>query len=351
GVRLLPLRLVQEPAAFDEVLPFVEGLLTGNAPDDRALRVALAEGLCDADSPGGRALARPLLRRLVADQADAPAQVPAALVTRLRDRAGDALLAADLPAPKPVPALAVQAVRWSVDPSDRGTAPVHDLAVLPRGRVLLALGEAGCRVVDRAGRVLAVLDEPADGLVLHDSGRRAIAVARRGDTLRTARLDLEAGTATRWIDLPAGAFARTYDGSLWFLSQGDALVAVDPLAERPTTLWRVDTGGTVVTVTRAVDGLYAVVGGPVRQVWRYALPQIRLTERAPLADDAWRRGWLGGDGTWVEAPDTPAGAVLPTRAFAKGASGPAQTPALPLPDGVTGFVPTRIERQGQRLLL
>ncbi|MDP2310713.1 MAG: bpX6 domain-containing protein [Pseudomonadota bacterium] len=350
GVRLLPRRLLVDPKRFDEVYAQVRELLEGDAPEDVTLRGALAEGLLAADSPGARTLARPLLRHLVADQARSPAHVEVRVMNLLRDLAADAALTADLPAHAAATTLwgRVEPLRWTVDATDRGATHVRDLVLLPRGRVLVALGEAGARVLDRKGRVVALFDEPCDALAVHDAGTRAIAVARRPGLCRLARLDLVAGTAARWIDVPMGPFAHTYDGSFWFVAEGDALIALDPLADRASALWRVTTGGPIERLTRGEHGVAVHVGGTVRQGWRYAHPNLRLDERAVVPEDDWAVSDLSRHGARLEvqaARGTSAEPVLPMRRQDKGQGTP-KSLLLPLPAGLDTFRPQLITGGG-----
>lgn len=355
GLRLLPHRLLANPEAFDAVYEQVRTVLEGEGPEDVAHRTALASGLLAADSAGAKALARPVYRRLVADQARAPAYVDAAVLAKLRDLSGDTALAVDLPPVATAIPLSkrTEPMRWAVDATDRGTTPVRDLALLPRGRVLVALGEAGARLLDRGGRVLATFDEPCDKLAVHDAGTRAIAIARRPGASRLARLDLVAGTATRWIDVPMGRCADTFDGSFWFIADGDSLVALDPLADRATALWRVTTGGPIEQLVRSEQGVFLHVGGAVRQVWRYAFPNLRLDERAVLPEDDWPASGLTPLGGRLEAQAarrSGADLVLPLRRQDKGQGVPSNV-LLPLPAELGGFAPHRLTAAGAFVLV
>jgi hypothetical protein len=325
GVRLIPQRLLVEPERFPEVRGQVEAVLSGEEPEDRRARVALSEGLRAAGDPGARALSRTLLRRLVADRA-AHADIPAGELEALRLFADDPALAYDLPTPPPPPSRVPR--DHTIHASDRGTTSVLDVAPLPRARVVLALGEAGCRIVGRDGRWIHHFDEPTDALVMHDAGTRALAVARRAGGVRLSRVDMVDGRAERWFDAPVTRFTTSYDGSFWFVAEGTRVLALDPLADRPTVLWSVDTGGEVTHLARTPAQLTVGVGGAVHQIWRYALPSLRLVERADRAADAWPRTWVGD------------GALLDTAPVRPG-------------EGNSGLLPIRIDLSGrleQRLL-
>ena len=95
--------------------------------------------------------------------------------------AEDGALRADAPAlplPGREPWIAREKV-WKIEiaGSDVGTRPGFDAAFLPSGLTVVALGEAGVRLISRAGRAVAELDQPAHALVVSDLADRAIALA------------------------------------------------------------------------------------------------------------------------------------------------------------------------------
>ncbi|MCB9575266.1 MAG: hypothetical protein H6709_24585, partial [Kofleriaceae bacterium] len=177
--------------------------------------------------------------------------------------------------------------RW--DRADAGTAAVYDLALLPGGRVLVALGELGVRLHGRDGRVVAAWDQPAHALVVADAGTRAIAVAPRGGVTRLARLDLAARTARSWCEAAVDAWAPTYDGRLWLVARGGQLLAIDALDDGWRASWGVTVddgpddglGLTASALARDDDRWVAAVGdlGSV-ELWRYE--GFTLRERAPV---------------------------------------------------------------------
>src|SRR4051812_22577412 len=107
--------------------------------------------------------------------------------------AGDGCLRADAQAlPLPPRALWIargEPLEVEIAARDAGTRPAYDAAFLPNGLTAVALGEAGVRLLSRSGEILAELDQPAHRLIPSDHGDRAIALARRGDSWRLARLD------------------------------------------------------------------------------------------------------------------------------------------------------------------
>src|SRR5262249_24579881 len=96
-----------------------------------------------------------------------------ALLARLLRFADDAALRADRPAiaaashtPSSVERAAPVELRLPA--ADSGAMPVLDAAVLPGGKLLLALGELGARMIGRDGRTVAQIDQPAARLIVSD---------------------------------------------------------------------------------------------------------------------------------------------------------------------------------------
>src|SRR5262249_21558461 len=99
------------------------------------------------------------------------------------------------------------------------------------------------------------------------------------------RIDLQTRRAEPWCLARIDAFAPTTDGSLWFVADRDAVLALDVLDTRFRALWRVDKlGGRVLAVARSPRACtFAVEGDPIER-WRYALPSPTLRDRAQLPE-------------------------------------------------------------------
>jgi hypothetical protein len=289
AARVLARKLTLFPASFPEVRERALALSTeegGTPAERRAFAEALLEG---SATPASRTLARPLLRALVRDGALSGDPATLSLVTRVLSHAGDDLLRADIPAwptveRTPLRFLRVQKL-LEIARHDAGATPVHDAVHLPDGRTALALGEAGVRVLDREGRALFHLDEPAHHLVISDRGDRALALASRGSTVRIARLDLVGRRSESWCDARLDAFARDFDGAQWIVAAAGKLLVIDALDTRFDALASFDLGAGAnrIAIGRSADMCGVIDGeGALR---RYAVPgfTLRSSRRLDLA--------------------------------------------------------------------
>jgi hypothetical protein len=144
--------------------------------------------------------------------------------------------------------------------------------VLPDGRLLLALGEAGVRMLSREGKTIVQFDQPAERIVISDHGDRAIVVAPRGEISRTARIDLVKRRAERWFDATLTQFADSFDGSMWLVSTLLGGFAVDALEETFQSIWDFKGLACILSV-RSTNAVIFRVGA---EAWTFDLPSFRL---------------------------------------------------------------------------
>jgi hypothetical protein len=285
--RMLASRASLSPERWDDTRARVLALLDDGSPENEKARQAFARALSgETASPAVRTLARPALRAILRDGASTSEPT---LAARLEAVAKDAALRADRPR---TPAHVVRPPLTSrasplivrVDARDVGSIGVKDAALLPSGRMALALGEAGVRLVSPDGRNVGSFDTPADALVLSDSGARALAVARRGSIARIARIDLIARRSEPWWEAHLVSFARTFDGASWLVSERGTAQLVDALDTGWTALTRI-AGEPCAVVDRCREGtelaLFTVDDGGM-EWWRYDATLSRLRLRGGL---------------------------------------------------------------------
>jgi hypothetical protein len=158
--------------------------------------------------------------------------------------------------------------------------PAHDAAFLPNGLLAVALGEAGVRLFSRGGRVVAEFDQPAHRLVISDHGDRALALAKRGDVWRIARLDFSARQGEHWCDAPLEAFAPDYDGALWFVATPRELLVAEVFGPSLEGSWGLShLPGRVLTLSRSLHHCSVLFSGEEAEVWTYELPSLVLRRR------------------------------------------------------------------------
>lgn len=287
--RMLARKLGLVPEELEKTRDQALSLLESWRAEGAAARLAFADTLCEGPrTPATMTLARAAVRSIARDSGRFGARMSPAEFRQLVAFADDGALRADAPA-LPLPSRESWAARetsWCVEPgpSDVGVMPAFDAAFLPTGLTLVALGEAGVRLISRAGRTVAELDQPAHRLVVSDTGNRALALARRGDAWRLARIDLETRRSRLWCDARFDAFAPDYDGALWFVAAGESLVAIDASSAGFDGPWGVpDLGRRVRAIRRSPARCTLVTAGPDPEVWTYELPSLFLRSRSAAA--------------------------------------------------------------------
>lgn len=285
AARLLVRAVKLLPERFDEWLGVAEDWWADPAPEEAWTRSALAEAIV-ASKPSAQValLAKGTLRAQCNDVQLGHIRTIKGTrqLVKLTD---DGVLKADWPGvPKAVPPFLAteRRVTLNVPPGDVGALPIFDAVSLARGRFLLALGEAGMRVVSSTGQTLAHFDEPAHDLVISDQGHRALGLARRGRFSRITRVDLVRRRATPWCDYEATVYAKTFDGWSWFVADKGALTALDIGADQPKQLWR-NKDCIPKSVSRSLTSLWAHQNpGPDGELWQFDLPGSELRSRTTV---------------------------------------------------------------------
>jgi hypothetical protein len=293
AARMLARKLALDPQTFAEVKPRAQALCAGESDEDAPARLAFARALAAGPrTPAAAALGRAALRAVVRDAGAGRVEPAAIELGSLLVAVDDAPLGADLPtllqpaARTPLASAAAPAT-ITLGPLDAGTMPILDAALLPDGRSLVALGEAGARLLTPDGRSIAHFDQPAHALAISDRGDRAVLIAPRGDVKRLAQVDLVSRRVAPWCEARLDGFAPDHDGSMWFASHGDEVFAIDLLARRFEALWRVSAvGGPVLAIARGPKTLSFVAGARTPERWLFELPAITLRDRAPVRQGA-----------------------------------------------------------------
>jgi hypothetical protein len=283
GARMLGRKASLGSEAFAGVRDPVLALLADDSIDGPPMRVALGEALAAATpTVGTRLLARRAVRAVVRDGA-----LPR-VVDPLVSLADDGALRADLaaaPAAQASPAPRPDGPIVRSD-ADRGAIAVSDAALLPGGRVLVALGEAGARVVGLDGRTVARFLEPAHAIVLSDHGDRALLLAPRGAPVwRVARVDLGRRSIRPWRDVRIDAFAPDFDGGTWMVATADALHAIDVIDEEWRALSSIaEEGAAIRAIARDASSVSVLRArsGSALEIWTHDVAGLVLRRRRAI---------------------------------------------------------------------
>jgi hypothetical protein len=280
--------------------------------EQQETRASFAEALSEgANTKETQTLARVAARAILRDVGQNASALTAKQFNRLIKVTADGPLRTDMP-PFPVeseqPVSSLLSVEYAA--ADCGSIPVPDALLLANGRMLVALGEVGVRLLTRDGRTVTHFDQPADKLVISDNSDRAIALARRGQVWRLSRLDLISWRSEDWCDTQIDAFAPNYDGSLWFVGAKGDFYAIDAHSKSFEALWRVpDAGARVAMVARSETSCsFLTLSSDWSEVeqWLYRLPMLTLRSRTSarkLSDNLIRLDYcdaISSEGVYVD---------------------------------------------------
>ena len=286
--RMLARKVTIVPEDFDDIRRRALTFLEDESFEQQETRASFAQALAAGESTReAQTLARVTARAILRDAGQNASSLANRHFTRLVNFSGDGALRTDVP---PFPVERDQQVDRSLslecDAADCGSMPVHDAVLLPSGRMLVALGEVGVRLLTRDGRTVTHFDQPAEKLVISDNGDRAIALARRGEVWRLTRLDLIAWRYEEWCDAQIDAFAPNYDGSLWFLGSKGDFYAIDAHSKSFEAFWRVPEAGDRVLSVNRTESLCSFLTASKESSslgqWVYLLPLLTLRYRTTL---------------------------------------------------------------------
>ncbi|WP_421569444.1 bpX6 domain-containing protein [Stenotrophomonas sp. PD6] len=280
SVRALVQRAMLLPETLDDHAARIEAVLAFDG--DAQLRLGMADAVLDigANTAALRALASHLVPVIAADRSLGRSHWPQDRFERLLKLSANAVLRADVPAWQAPPDAPVDTAlgnaRLELTAPSAGLHRLHDLAGLPGGRYLVALGEAGAVVVDARGQVQQRFAVPAFRLVIGDSGEMALAVTSREQVSRVERLDLALRQVTALGSIASATFAPSFDSTGWTVLMDNRIRVVDAGRHVNDVLWHVDLPGEVVAAGFFSDSeVYLMAGKGELEVWRYRLPGRR----------------------------------------------------------------------------
>jgi hypothetical protein len=288
GAKALVRKATLDGVAFADVKGPALALLDDADAEGAQARAAFGAALvAEQPTPALRALALAAARALMRDLALLPGGLSPAQIEQLVSLGDPGGLRSDLPAlvalprPSPTPPLTHRVVA-----ADAGPRRAHDAAVLPDGKIAVALGEIGVCLLSRQGKPICTLDQPAERLVVSRSGDRAIGLSRRGDVWRLCRVDLAARRAEAWCEAAIEAFSPDFDGEKWFVASHGSVFAIDALSPRFEALWSAPSiGASIAAISCAGASLCIVVeqADGALEVWLLDLPSLTLRKREQVS--------------------------------------------------------------------
>jgi hypothetical protein len=297
-------KLEMDPAAFADVRARMEALLVDASPLAQPARQAFLTALSVSTAPAAAALARAAVRAVVTD----PHAAPRPLLEDLVAKAADPSLRVHALGAPTIKRPTIPPGPWDASPTlylregaDGSAVAIADAAVVAHGRLLVALGELGVRLVGQNGATLARFDAPASAFVVSPSGDRALAAMARHDTLEVARIDVIQRRVQRWGLLDVQAFARAFDGATWFVARGSEILALDATADDFHAMWstRMEGDARIVELHWSDRRLVAIgiaLGPPASIVVEvFELPAATLRQRRTIENA------VGGLGSIAQA--------------------------------------------------
>lgn len=283
SAQMLAKKVALFPNAFDEVKTKLLEILSENTDESKEKRAAFAhETLRLSANTELKTLARPLTRKLLSDISYGSYIFTPSDLKRLVDFTQDYALRTDLPkVPPSAIRKASEPLKLVIPSNDKGSTEIFDACLLPDGKIALALGEAGVKIISKHGRTIAHFDQPTQKFIVSDLGTKAICLANRGEVWRLAKIDFVERKSVYWCDTTFTNFAPTFDGNLWFIGQKDEIYAIDTNSPKFESVWRVsEIGGQIAEINRSKSKLMLlIIHSKGIEKWWYELPNFTLRSR------------------------------------------------------------------------
>jgi hypothetical protein len=281
ALRAYLLELEDDESNVAEIRTVLDRLGAEDGASLRAFTIALDQMVAVPEVD--REIASLTLRALARGPRLGPDAVLERAARAVRARA-DPVLVADLPAGGVQPPAISLIEAPALAP---GLMPILDAAPLQNGNTLVALGEAGCRLLTPDGRTSARWDVSTHRLVVADHGGSALLVTARGTIYEVNRLDLASRSVTRYGSIEIRGMVDTFDGAIWPVLDERGIAFLDTLAPAPHVVWReLEPGWACDAMARDERHLAALVRSPTGhgatkpyELWRWRMPGTTLATR------------------------------------------------------------------------
>lgn len=227
-----------------------------------------------------------LIRPIIVDQYSANSVLEKKEISQLIHKSTNKLLKTDMPY-SDIP----EAKRYALDAQnhfisaaipEQGLYAIYDVVALNDHRYLIALGESGVLLTDKAGKKLWHNLTPTYHIVIAENHQSALLLAPRGDYFQINSLAITTQSIQELGTLKCTVFTRIFDGIFWTIAINNTVQVVDTKSDFKI-VWNVDAlNGDVIEILRHNDDEHWLINSEPKERWSYVLPERRLTQRESL---------------------------------------------------------------------
>jgi hypothetical protein len=277
AARAIPRLLSLKPDRAKELRPELLSILEATGEDGAMARLALGEGFNQHKPAGRGGISRGLARQLFLDTQSfgTPESVGRALYS-------DPLLSATMPRASFVPEMPFRKIESTLYADDRGSRPILDAVLLASGEMVVALGEAGFKILNARGATVFQDAMPLHRLIPTERGL-VIGLTLRDSYIILQLVDPWRRTVKTLGEYTFRLWADSSDGDRLFVVEEGHLCALD-LHESGRSLWRSGHLGQIQALNcrenlLGMTLLFEDQLGVELQKWSYEVPRMLLRAR------------------------------------------------------------------------
>ncbi|WP_368910503.1 bpX6 domain-containing protein [Proteus vulgaris] len=166
---------------------------------------------------------------------------------------------------------------------EQGLYAIYDVVALNDHQYLIALGESGVLLTDKAGKQLWHQLTPTYHIVIAENNQSALLLAPRGDYFQISSLAITTQFIQELGTLKCTVFTRNFDGVFWTIAIHNAVHVVDTKNDFKI-VWNVDSlNGDIIELLRHNGAEYWLINSEPNERWSYTLPNRWLTQRESLS--------------------------------------------------------------------
>lgn len=281
-------RLILQPESIYQYQAYIETLQTDSTCYQQRLAIARAILQNKQEIAKLRAILSPLINAIISDMMQYANDFNRWELFELINLHTDSTLKHDLPL-KDIKLKSYQSLIDNKQPqnvyiSQYGQRAIYDATPINSGDYLLALGEAGVIVVDKAGKQLQHYMIAAHSIVISHNLSQVLLLANRDGFYSVTKLDLLTGKDIAYGYLAIQHYLQNFDGINWTVVIDDNIKVLS-VEQSLNIVWQIELAGYEILQSQSSkfsEKWLIKTTHEQYELWEYKLPSRRLISRTQI---------------------------------------------------------------------